>query len=195
MTDTINRLSDPTYVGPGTWWVTHMKAKLATNEKTIDEFINYMNFLAQHFSCKNCRKHINEYMKSHPFSDLRNLKNEEGELIGMFKWSWLFHNAVNTRIGKPYIDWETAVGMYYNEIEVCSKNCEEAGHNNQEHPEHNQQDIAKEEKINDIPISDRKSKLAQGYFMSIGIPNTLKKNGIYHDKILPEEEYVSYAIK
>jgi len=188
----INKLSDPTVVGPGTWWLTHMKGKDATNDKLIEEFIDHMYFLAENFSCKNCRKHINQYMETHPFDDLRNLRNEDGERIGMFKWSWLFHNAVNTRIGKPHVDWETAVEMFYGDTGVCSKNCEEAGEDSVSHnfetPENN---------FPTLPTNndDRKSKLAQGYFMSIGIPKTLQRNGIYgNDNKQPEEEsWVSFA--
>jgi len=181
MNTEINKLSDPTIVGPGTWWVTHMKAKDATNDELVEDFIDHMYFLAENFSCKNCRKHIQQYMETHPFEDLKNLRNEEGERIGMFKWAWLFHNAVNTRIGKPYVEWETAVEMFYKEQEVCSKNCEDAGDDHDDIP-----DIPNSEpnEPSELPtdLSDRKSKLAQGYFMSIGIPSTLKKNGIYTDE-------------
>ena len=166
--DHVNRFSDPTVVGPGTWWITHMKAKDAINDEKINEFIDHMNFLAKNFSCKNCRKHINQYMETHPFEDLKNLRNDDGELIGMFKWTWLFHNAVNTRIHKPYVEWETAVEMFYEETEICSKNCEEAGEEEHE----NIQTLASE------PI-DRKSRLVQAYFMSVGIPKTLQRESIY----------------
>lgn len=47
-----------------------------------------------------------------------------GKKLEIFKWAWMFHNAVNTRINKPYIDWETAVDMFYNNTEVCSQNCD-----------------------------------------------------------------------
>ena len=161
----MERLSDPEVVGPGNWWLIHVKAKAATNDVLTDDFIDHMYFLAENFSCGNCRKHIQQYIESHPFDDLKNLRNDEGERIGMFKWSWLFHNAINTRIGKPYVEWETAVEMFYQDQEICSKNCEKAAEQT--------------EQIETIPITDRKSKLAQGYFMSIGIPNTLKKNGVY----------------
>lgn len=177
----INKLSDPTIVGPGTWWVIHTKAKEATNDKRIDEFIDFMNFLRQHFSCPKCRKHIGEYIDTHPFDDLRSLTNEYDERIGMFKWAWMFHNAVNTRIGKKiYVEWETALDMFYNETEVCSSKCEETEHHTNNSNQSNNNEIGNNQNniIPILPEIDRKSKLAQGYFMSIGIPNTLKKNGV-----------------
>lgn len=177
----INVLSDPKVVGPGVWWLIHTYAKEAINSPTIEKFIEFMNFLRENFSCKNCRKHINEYMETHPFNDLIKLKNSEGKLIGMFKWAWLFHNAVNTRIHKPYVEWETAVDMFYNETEVCSKNCEEVNISDG--------NFSRNEEIKELPTkNERMSKLAQGYFMSVGIPKTLAKSA--------EENYgseISYA--
>ena len=52
-----------------------------------------------------------------------NLINQDGEEVGFFKWSWIFHNAVNSRLEKPIISWETALSMYYSNT-TCSKNCQ-----------------------------------------------------------------------
>lgn len=49
----------------------------------------------------------------------------------MIKWTWLFHNAVNTRIGEPHVECETAVGMFCSDPKVCSKNCDEASDDEQ----------------------------------------------------------------
>ena len=183
MTDDINRFTDPTAVGPGVWWLVHTKAKDAIDDRTIKEFMEFMLFLRENFSCKNCRKHIKAYIETHAFKDLLGLRNENGERIGMFKWAWMFHNAVNARIHKPYVEWETAVDMFYNDdIEVCSTKCDEAGDEGQNNVQKNNQDVNDYEIIKELPVTnptDRKSKLAQSYFMSIGIPNTLRKNGIY----------------
>ena len=184
MDSTINLIGDPKYIGPGVWYLIHTKAKEATSDKTIEEFIDLMYMLEEKFACKNCRKHIGQYIDNHSFDDLIHLTNEDGTRIGMFKWAWLFHNAVNTRIGKPYVEWETAVEMFYKEQEVCSKKCEDAGDDHDDIPN---SEPNKPNEPTDLPselptdLSDRKSKLAQGYFMSIGIPSTLKKNGIYTD--------------
>ena len=172
----VNVNGDPKVVGPGVWYVIHLKGKEAINDKKIDEFIDFMEMLSFKFGCINCRKHIQAYIKDHPFSDLINMKNDEGEKIGMFKWSWLFHNAVNTRINKPYVEWDTAWEMYDDSIEVCSKQCDEA----KDHDDHNNHDN-EQNLVTKIPIetiTDRKSNLAQSYFMSIGIPKTLERNGI-----------------
>lgn len=176
----VNVFGDPKIVGPGVWWVIHSLAKQAIDPKSITRFIDFMNFLRDNFSCKNCRKHIQEYMKLHPFNDFIGLE-DNGRKIGMFKWAWLFHNAVNTRIGKPYVEWETAFDMFYNEIEICSLNCEEAGNleiSKEDKPKETTSSEKTKKNIMELPHDDKKSKLVQGYFMSIGIPKTLKKNGI-----------------
>lgn len=165
-----NAFTDPKKVGTGIWWYIHNTAREAIDDPSISKFIDLMMNLKVKFPCHTCRKHINEYIDTHPFEELRNLVDSDGVRIGMFKWSWLFHNAVNTRIGKPYVDWETAVGMFYNDgIEVCSKNCEEADSHYQQPTEENHEQQEKE---------DRKSKLAQAYFMSVGIPRVLRQQGI-----------------
>ena len=176
-------LTDPKYIGPGVWYNTHLKAYEATDDRRIEEFMDHMYLLAEKFACKKCRKHIRQYIESHPLEDLKNLTNEEGRRIGMFKWAWLFHNAVNTRIHKPLVDWETAWEMYDEEIEVCSKNCDEVDHNDNNSVESKNISDKHEHYIEELPQDpvDRKSKIAQSYFMKVGIPDTLQKNGIYQN--------------
>ena len=121
-----NIITDPKIIGPGIWVQIHIKGILAVNEKSKQDFIDFIWFQAETFPCQTCRKHINEYLNSHPFTHLYNAKNEKGEEIGMFKWSWMFHNTVNTRLGKPYMDWNTAWEMYkdYREgVVPCTENC------------------------------------------------------------------------
>lgn len=191
----MNLIGDPKYVGPGVWFITHTKGKEATNASRIDEFMSFIYMLCEKFSCKNCRKHMTSYVNSHPMEDLKNLENKDGVKIGMFKWSWLFHNAVNTRLNKPYVDWETAWEMYDAES-ACSKNCDEAKDDHTDHTGHDHTDTktgTSDEVIEDLPRDpiDRKSKLVQGYFMSVGIPTTLQKNNI----AIPENTITYRSVK
>ena len=153
-------LSDPRIIGPGIWITIHIKARQAKTDAKKKEFIDYMWFLADNFPCMNCRKHINEYIRTHPFEHLYNLKNDEGVDIGMFKWSWMFHNAVNTRLRKPYMDWKTAWEMYsmYDEdsdVKPCTEDCGEEGHDNK--------------------IDPNTDKIIQGYFINKGISENMSK--------------------
>jgi len=200
MNPTLNLLGDPKYIGPGVWYVIHLRAKEATNDRAIDEFMKFIYMLAGNFVCKKCRKHMTDYIVSHPMEDLKNLKNEKGVNIGMFKWAWLFHNAVNTRIHKPIVDWNTAWEMYDNP-EVCDTKCDETedtkieekeDHKTKDKEDHkvktkDKKENKKDDKVETDEIeyyksdkpeatNDRRARLAQGYFMSVGIPKTLENH-------------------
>lgn len=145
--DEITFPSDPTIIGPGIWFVIHRTARDAVNGETINEFISLMNRLRYSFPCQKCRRHIDEYMSTHPFEPFFNLTDREGIKIGMFKWSWLFHNAVNTRLGKPYVDFETALRLFPEDVTeisaaVCTKGCgEESESDNGYNQGHNDGEI------------------------------------------------------
>src|SRR5665647_3400175 len=98
-------LSDPKIIGSGIWYTIHIKAKKAIDDESKKEFMRDMYMHYNEFPCEKCRSHIQEYMDTHPFDPFYNKTNENGREIGMFKWSWMFHNAVNTRLRKPYLDW------------------------------------------------------------------------------------------
>lgn len=105
-------LTDPRVLGPSAWTFIHIKAKLAVDDLTKRNFIDEMYFHYHNFPCLNCRNHIQEYMNTHSFEPFYNMTNPSGREIGMFRWSWLFHNTVNQRLGKPYMSWNTACEMY-----------------------------------------------------------------------------------
>lgn len=71
-----------------------------------------MEVLSETFPCAMCRQNMKEYMRQHPFFPYWDMM-ENGRAIGMFKWSWTFHNFKNSQLGKPIMSWETALNMYY----------------------------------------------------------------------------------
>lgn len=105
-------LSDPKKIGPGVWYSIHVKAKLATNPVTKEDFVKEIDFHYHNFPCANCREHIQEYVDTHPLKPFYTLIDENGIDVGLFKWSWYFHNTVNRRLGKPYLSWDDAYEMY-----------------------------------------------------------------------------------
>jgi len=113
--------TNPLYYG-SMWILLHLKAKNASTLEAKNSCIDDIHLLSVEFPCGNCRNHIQEYLKSHPFDKYMNLKNEKGEDVGMFKWFWEFHNAVNVRIGKPFVSWDNAWQMYDTGNQVCT-NC------------------------------------------------------------------------
>ena len=152
-------LSDPSKLG-GIWVFLHIKAKNAIDNESKEEFINDMKMLYNEFPCAKCRGHIREYMNSHPFEPFYNMKNNEGREIGMFKWSWMFHNAVNTRLYKPYLDWITACEMY----ELDKERIEPCTHCGISDSKASLSDIEVNNTSDENDKKVDKTKIVQGYF-------------------------------
>ncbi len=114
-----NSISDPKVFGPGLWYSIH------TSSINLSEncFMDYIRMTVLNIPCMTCRQHATQYLKDNPIEDFKGIKNSDGELIGMFKWTWTFHNAVNKRLDKPQVDWNTAYNMYTNTDAICSLSC------------------------------------------------------------------------
>lgn len=121
---------DPNVIGPGYWKYFHTRAKNATTDKKIHEFIEDLNELRTTFPCKTCQKHINEYFDRHPISLFINKTDEKGNRIGMFEYMWLFHNEVNKRLNKPIVSFSDAIEMHSDNPSyiLCSSHCNEDLH-------------------------------------------------------------------
>ena len=145
--------SNPSTLG-AIWFTIHILAKHADTPERKSQFIDYMHLLSVEFPCGKCRTHIQEYLRDHPFEPFMNMINEKGEDVGMFKWSWMFHNTVNLRLHKPFVDWDTAWEMFDTGREVCT-NCSGSLPNSR----NNSYDEA-EKKPNMVD----KKKIVQGYF-------------------------------
>lgn len=119
--------TDPEYVGPGAWNTIHRMAFSAKTKEQQTIFIQSMNDICSGFPCLNCRYHCSEYIRNHPMEEYVNMSvdvNGEKLPLGLFLWSWKFHNAVNARLKKPIMDWNTAYNIYSdNDNLVCNKNC------------------------------------------------------------------------
>jgi len=105
----------PEYVGPGIWILIHKKARAAVTDKKKAKFIKLMAWICKNFPCHTCANHCAEYYRENPptkFMQLKVLINNQTEELGMFVWSWYFHNAVNARIGKPIMTFETAYQLF-----------------------------------------------------------------------------------
>lgn len=90
---------DVTYYGPGEWLIIH-EDSLENDENAAKSIIKRIKKLR----CDVCKKHASEYLKTNPIEPyIGKMIVHEGvsRPIGLFVWTWLFHNAVNTRLGKP----------------------------------------------------------------------------------------------
>lgn len=123
-------VTDPKYIGPGTWNVIHRNAFAARTNTQQSTFIQLTKDICYGFPCYVCKGHCTEYIKNHPMEDYLNVPvdiNGERLMLGLFVWAWKFHNAVNARLNKPIMSWETSYNLYLEkESLVCSKNCLEA---------------------------------------------------------------------
>ena len=120
-------INDPKYVGPGTWFTIHLKGRHANSPTKKREFTEFMWMIANDFKCKVCAEHCRKYLEDHPIANYYDVRSPSGEEIGCFKWAWMFHNDVNSRLGKPIVDWNTAYGMYFTDSSVCEIGCEGKG--------------------------------------------------------------------
>ena len=146
--------TDPKYIGPGTWNVIHRNAFRSRTHAQQLEFIDFMKEVCKGFPCVVCQGHCSEYIRNHPMEDYLDISvdiNGDKLELGLFVWTWKFHNAVNARIKKPIMSWDTAYNLYADtESLVCSKNCMEADNQPPDGLEHMTDDKNKT-KVPNIP--------------------------------------------
>ena len=104
-------------VGPGVWLILHFKSLSSSPE----EFKKFTDEVKKMFPCEICIRHLEIFCKNHPFDNYKGITNREGHDIGMFQWTWMLHNSVNIRLGKPRMDFDTAYNMYKNHTQCHSK--------------------------------------------------------------------------
>ena len=115
--------SDPTKFS-GIWFCIHVAAKQCDTPEDAEQFINFMNMIAEKLPCMECRAHCKEYMEKHRLEYFKDVTDKYGNYTGMFKWSWMFHNSVNIRLGKPIMKIDVASNMYdAEELSVCKHDC------------------------------------------------------------------------
>lgn len=124
--------TDPKYIGPGTWdTLTRLAVKAITN-KLEKEFKREMTETCENFPCHICAGHCKKYIEENPIEKNYGkfiIVDGKKFMIGMFMWIWKFHNAVNARLNKNIMSWDTAYNMYYTTNELfCSAACMDAEH-------------------------------------------------------------------
>ena len=95
------------------WDKIHQMAVNATTDDLVKDFTEYIEYLGNNFPCPKCRPHIQQRLREYPISNYYGTKDKNGKEIGVAKWSWEFHNAVNQRLKKNIVTWETFVSKYY----------------------------------------------------------------------------------
>lgn len=67
------------------------------HEAGVDELVDIVHEYSESFPCEECREHFNVLLDTHPFK-LNDIKTDEDAKV----WSWLTHNIVNKKLGKPW---------------------------------------------------------------------------------------------
>lgn len=117
----LNKIANPRIVGPGEWVAIH---EIAHYDDTLDQnfYPGFIRTFCDRFRCGECRPHCSGFQKSNPPEKYINQK------WGMSRHSFDFHNAVNKRLGKPLMEWETYSKIYIEKDEsgVCKEGCDQA---------------------------------------------------------------------
>lgn len=122
----MDKITNSKSFGPGAWLTIHILAYNAQTERDKKSFERDMKNICNGLKCGKCKEHCSQYLKENPIKDHWSQKNKEGKEIGMFQWSWAFHNAVNRRLGKKELDFDTAYYLYSDSPDtVCTKECDE----------------------------------------------------------------------
>lgn len=116
--DKFRNIYDPVYIGPGVWYLLHREAL----EMEPDSYIKMVEDLAKKFFCEICEIHFKKYLEINPPRKYKNVY-VGSEKLGLFLWSWQFHNEVNLRIGKPQMSWQAALSLYQKNGQECEQSC------------------------------------------------------------------------
>lgn len=100
--------------GRGEWHSIHITAADATSSDKFKHFCSWIRNQIEYLPCDECTEHSKEYLKSNP----------PEKAPDAFFWSWEFHNAVNRKLGKPEMEYNTAKHIY---LERGMKNCDQCG--------------------------------------------------------------------
>jgi len=121
----VSKLEDPTYLGPGVWRTIHLETFLARTPEEQRNACYLIRRACLNFPCQVCRGHCSEYIERNPpeknIGAVVAAGKGEGLPIGIFVWGWTFHNAVNSRLGKPTLEWEQAFQLYQDTKNCCQE--------------------------------------------------------------------------
>ncbi len=103
--------TNPSIFGPGMWYKIHSDAIVCTTLTLKQSFAFNMNALCNNFKCLECKGHFRQFLDTHPIQNYFNII-DKGKDVGIFKWSWEFHNHVNQRLNKPLLNFEESYNLY-----------------------------------------------------------------------------------
>lgn len=83
------------------WNKIHSYAASIDSYSGAERFSKWIWRYAENFNCPKCKKHLLRYLERVPPS-----------LMHPFVWTWMLHNEVNQRLGKPFFCYSCAYKLY-----------------------------------------------------------------------------------
>jgi hypothetical protein len=100
--------ADPTVFGPIFWKSIHSKARNAQSPEQQKQYITYFRKKLQSIPCETCRTRALEYLQLNPIEHAPPARGPLGAEATMFRYTWEFHNLVNSHLDKPLMSWDQA---------------------------------------------------------------------------------------
>lgn len=105
------------------WVDIHSLTAHVDDVNEIPHTLKAIRVIIESIRCETCYQHANSYLKENQTDSYHQMKDEDGRCVGLFKYFHEFHNNVNIRLGKPYMNYETAQKMYYEPTNTCDDFC------------------------------------------------------------------------
>lgn len=121
----------------GIWFCIHLFAIVSITPELISSYMTYIQTLAESFKCNKCKKHFIYYITNNPMNKYANMTDSTGRNIGMFYWSWEFHNAVNKYLGKYQPTFEEAFNYFIEGNSGICTHCTEGAPFSKDDPNRN----------------------------------------------------------
>ena len=109
-------------IGPGIWFFIHSLALSSTSIDDQNFFKIIIYKIINGLPCKRCKNHGLIFWEKNPIENYYNITDKEKGKIGLFKWSWEFHEAANKGLKKKGLSFDKAYQLYKN-MPLC-KNCD-----------------------------------------------------------------------
>lgn len=119
------KIVDPNYFGPGVWKALHIISARAKTMSQKKSAIWSIKVLAEGIKCNNCRTHFLAFIEKNPIESYFNAKDNRGRIVGIFKFTYDAHCAVQLFQGKPIPTLEEAYDFWSDpEVGVCFDDCD-----------------------------------------------------------------------
>lgn len=123
--------TSPEKIGPGAWNTMHNTAAGADemdSSQGIKYFCDFIWNMLNRFPCNKCRNHALQFVSMKDPAEFA--KHNPAHSYPLSRWTFDFHNFVNTRLKKPTWTWETYKTIYIDRVKpadmtICQSGCDD----------------------------------------------------------------------